>query len=227
MHWRAGALAAALLIGGASAQPLPDTSADAATAGLRWQTSLDAFASADRLRPPAAGGVLFVGSSSIRLWDGLETQFGDVRIVKRGFGGSRMLDCAALLERLVLPYRPRLVIVYAGDNDLAEGRSPQQVAASFGAFVDGVQRTLPDTRIAFVSIKPSPRRAALLRAIREANALVAAYTRTRRNLAYIDVHTPMLDASGRPRAELFAGDALHLNAAGYALWRSIIGAHLR
>ena len=143
----------------------------------RWQSTFAAWAAADRINPPPPGGVLFVGSSSIRLWNNLETQFSALPvIVKRGFGGSLMSDCTAELRRLVLPYKPRLVIVYAGDNDLAEGRTPQQVLKSYTGFVEGVRRALPDTRIAFISIKPSPVREKLLPAIRKTNALVASYT---------------------------------------------------
>ena len=193
----------------------------------RWRESLDAFALADEAQAPQPGGVLFVGSSSIRLWSGLETQFAGETIVKRGFGGSRMFDCAEYLERLVLPYKPRLVIVYAGDNDLAEGRTPQQVLASFSAFVEGVRRALPDTRIAYLSIKPSPLRSALMPQVVETNALVADYSRHTPNLDYIDIYSKMLDEQGQPRAELFLPDALHLNTQGYALWRTVIADHLR
>ncbi len=203
------------------------TAAAATHIDARWQESLEAFALADRAQAPQPGGVLFVGSSSIRLWSGLETQFAGETIVKRGFGGSRMFDCAEYLERLVLPYKPRLVIVYAGDNDLAEGRTPQQVLASFSAFVEGVRRALPDTRIAYLSIKPSPLRSALMPQVAETNALVADYSRHTPNLDYIDIYSKMLDEQGRPRAELFQPDALHLNAQGYALWRTVIADHLR
>ena len=203
------------------------TASAAPHADARWQESLEAFALADQAQAPQPGGVLFVGSSSIRLWSGLEAQFAGETIVKRGFGGSRMFDCAEYLERLVLPYKPRLVIVYAGDNDLAEGRTPQQVLASFSAFVEGVRRALPDTRIAYLSIKPSPLRSALMPQVVETNALVADYSRHTPNLDYIDIYSKMLDEQGRPRAELFQPDALHLNAQGYALWRTVIADHLR
>ena len=194
----------------------------------RWKESLDAFAAADEARAPAPGGVVFVGSSSIRLWSDLEKQFeGPLAITKRGFGGSRMLDCAEHLQQLVLPYKPRWVVVYAGDNDLAEGRSPSEVLASFTAFVEGVKRELPATRIAYLSIKPSPLREAMMPRVREANAMVEAYSRTTQNLDYIDVYTHMLGADGKPRAELFLPDRLHLNAEGYALWKSVIAAHLK
>ncbi|MDP1788941.1 MAG: GDSL-type esterase/lipase family protein, partial [Methylibium sp.] len=127
----------------------------------------------------------------------------------------------------VLPYKPRLVIVSAGDNDLAERRTPQQVLASFSAFVEGVRRALPDTRIAYLSIKPSPLRSALMPQVVETNALVADYSRRTPNLDYIDIYSKMLDEQGHPRAELFQPDALHLNAQGYALWRTVIADHLR
>jgi len=140
--------------------------ADAAPSSIidpKWAPTFAAFSSSDKANMPAPGGVLFVGSSSIRLWDNLEKQFSSVPVViKRGFGGSRMEDCAAYLSRLVTPYKPRLVLVYAGENDLAEGRSPEQVLRSFGTFVKGVRAQLPRTRIAYISIKPSLARQEML-----------------------------------------------------------------
>lgn len=192
----------------------------------RWDASFAAFAAEDKLHQPQSGGVLFVGSSSIRMWSDLETDFKNLPIVKRGFGGSRMLDCATHLEKLVTPYKPKVVLVYAGDNDLAEGLTPQDVLKSFSTFVDGVRDTLPNTRIVYISIKPSPSRMSLLPQIRETNALIQNYTRAASNAGYIDIFTPMLTASGEPREELFREDALHLNATGYALWRTVISAHL-
>jgi lysophospholipase L1-like esterase len=172
--------------------------------------------------------VLFVGSSSIRLWSNLEDQFKDLPVViKRGFGGSQLSDCVKNLSRLVLRYRPHTVLVYAGDNDLAAGTAPQEVLHRFTAFVDGVHRELPQTRIVYISIKPSPSRIRLLSKIREANTLIEDYADNADEVDYIDVFTPMLDASGQPRAELFRDDALHLNAQGYALWKRIIGPHVR
>ncbi|ANN69822.1 GDSL family lipase [Bordetella bronchialis] len=207
--------------------PLAGTAVAVSAASDRWAESLAAFAAADQAHPPKPGGVLFVGSSSIRLWNDLETEFQSLPVVvKRGFGGSRMLDCARHLHQLVEPYKPRLVLVYAGDNDLAEGRTPEQVLQAFSAFVEGVRQTLPATRIAYISIKPSPSRAGLMPEIRQANALIQAYTLKTRNTDFIDIYTPMLDAAGQPRAELFREDLLHLNARGYALWKQVITAHL-
>ena len=194
----------------------------------KWDAAFAAFAADDVAHPRPAGGVLFVGSSSIRLWSNLEDQFKDLPVViKRGFGGSQLSDCVRNLSRLVLRYRPHTVLVYAGDNDLAAGTAPQEVLHRFTAFVDGVHRELPQTRIVYISIKPSPSRIRLLSKIRETNTLIEDYSDNADEVDYIDVFTPMLDASGQPRAELFRDDALHLNAQGYALWKRIIGPHVR
>jgi lysophospholipase L1-like esterase len=199
-----------------------------ASAEQRWRSELDAFAAADRQQMPAAGGVLFVGSSSIRLWSGLETSFADQPVViRRGFGGSRLSDCADLVHRLVLPYQPRLVVLYAGENDLTEGATPRDLLGHFVRFVQQVQAALPSTRVAYMSIKPSPSRTAFLAAMRETNLLIQTHVLQHDNLDFIDVHTAMLDNDGRPRPELFVRDQLHLSAEGYGLWRQIVSAHLR
>jgi lysophospholipase L1-like esterase len=192
-----------------------------------WEESIAAFAAADREHVPPSGGVLFVGSSSIRLWSDLEKRFGDQPVIKRGFGGSRLSDCTRYVDRLVVPYKPRLVLVYAGDNDLAEGKSPQDVLTNFEKFVEEIQAKLPATRIAYISIKPSPARAKFMPLARETNRLISQYVAQGKNLEFIDVFTPMLDVNGGPRPELFRTDALHLNESGYALWKTIIAPHVR
>ncbi len=184
----------------------------------RWEADIAAFEAADRSDPPAAGGVVFIGSSSIRLWDTLQQDFPGTPIIQRGFGGSEIRDATRHARRIVVPYRPRLVVLYAGDNDLSEGRTPQQVREDFAAFVERVRRDLPDVAIAFIAIKPSPARANLLDAARRANALVEAYANTQRAIRTIDIFTPMLGADGQPRPELFGPDALHMNRAGYDEW---------
>jgi hypothetical protein len=194
------------------------TSVSATPAGAAsFEENIAAFAAADREQAPPTGGILFVGSSSIRLWNDLEKQFGP-SIVKRAVGGSKMSDCTRYLDRLVFPYKPRQVVVYAGDNDLAEGIAPEDILLSFQKFVDGVQRELPTTKISYISIKPSPARARLIPKIRETNHLIQKYTSENQKLDFIEVFTAMLDADGRPRADLFRADAL---------WRKIIAQHVR
>ena len=192
-----------------------------------WEEALAGFAAADLKKTPPPGGVLFVGSSSIRMWDSLETEFQDAPVIKRGFGGSRLTDCVKFLDRLVVKYRPRSVLLYAGDNDLAEGGTPEDILNRVKAFADGVHSRLPETHITFISIKPSPARRALLGKARAANKLVQEYATAHPKVDYIDVFTPMLTADGSPRSDLFRKDALHLNRAGYALWRSIIRPFVR
>ena len=221
-------VAVAVLCGAARAQDVSPVVASLSPAATPWEDTFAAFAAADRRSPPPEGGVVFVGSSSIRMWNDLETQFGAREVVlKRGFGGSKLSDCVQNLGRLVIRYRPRLVLVYAGDNDLAAGSTPHEVLRRFTAFVDGVHRELPQTRIDYISIKPSPARSALLPQIRETNALIHAYVTQRSDLGYIDVFTPMLDGEGQPRGELFRADALHLNTAGYTLWRGVIAPYVQ
>jgi lysophospholipase L1-like esterase len=211
---------------GAQEVALPSPAAYAA-AHAHWERSLAAFDRADRENPPAGNGVLFVGSSTIRLWTGLADDFRSQPIVvNRGFGGSTMADCRLFARELVVRYKPRQVLIYAGDNDLAEGRTPLQVLESFAQFTSTVRASLPGTRIGFIAIKPSPSRAALLPQIRETNHIIEAYLHTQANVDYIDVYTPMLGADGRPRGELFRPDRLHMNEAGYRIWRSVIGPHL-
>ncbi|WP_239467074.1 SGNH/GDSL hydrolase family protein [Rhodoferax koreensis] len=194
---------------------------------LRWQTSLSDFASADRAHPPGRDGVLFVGSSTIRMWRSMSEDFRQVPVViNRGFGGSTLADCDHYVRELVIQYQPRQVMVYAGDNDLAEGRTPQQVLESFQHFVSAVRSELPSAQITYISIKPSPARVALKERINETNALIGGYVKTLSNAKYIDIHTPMLTASGETRPELFQADLLHLNETGYALWKSLITPYL-
>lgn len=190
----------------------------------RWKTALADFEA--QAQSPAAP-VLFVGSSTIRMWPHLSQDFRSVpAIVNRGFGGSTMHDCHLLVRELVIRYQPSAVLVYAGDNDLAQGRTPAQVLLSFQSFVQAVRQELPQTQVSFISIKPSPSRAALMPLARETNALVANFIAQLPNAKYIDVFTPMLGEDGQPRAQLYLADQLHMNAAGYALWQGVIAGHL-
>lgn len=180
---------------------------------------IGAFEAADRAAPPVPGGVVFVGSSSFRLWPGLAADFPGARVVNRGFGGSTLPDVLRHAPRVVLPHRPRLVVLYAGDNDLAAGRTPAQVLADYRAFVALVRQALPATRVAFVSVKPSPSRRATMELARETNRLVRAETERDTLQAFVDVFGSMLGPDGQPRPELFVADSLHMTPAGYALWR--------
>jgi lysophospholipase L1-like esterase len=185
------------------------------------------FAAADAHDPPPAHPIVFTGSSSVRMWTTLAEDFPRRPVLNRGFGGSQLRDATWYADEVAIHYRPRQVVLYAGDNDIDAGRPPQQVLADFRAFVARIRRDLPDVPIAWLAIKPSLARIDQLPAQREANALVKAEAARMRNVDFIDVATPMLDAEGKPRAELFLADGLHMNRKGYALWHGIVAPFLR
>jgi lysophospholipase L1-like esterase len=191
-----------------------------------WESSIRAFEERDRKQPPQPGGVLFLGSSSIRLWDTAKA-FSEVPTINRGFGGSQIADSVRFADRIAIPYKPRLIVFYAGDNDLALGKSAEQVVVDYKALVVKIRAQLPETRMAFISIKPCPFRWKLFEMQQTANRLIEAFTKTDKRLAYIDVVKPMLDADGQPRQELFQNDGLHLNADGYELWTRTVAPYLQ
>lgn len=192
----------------------------------RWEADVQRFQAEDRANPPAPGGVLFVGSSSIRLWNTLQRDFPSVRTLNRGFGGSEMADAVALADRIILPYRPSMVVVYAGDNDLAAGKTPERVLADYQTLVRAIHARLPEARVAFIAIKPSPSRWSIVDRVREANERVRRFSEQDPRLSYIDIFTPMLGPDGTPRPELFVQDRLHLSEQGYALWRSVVAPYV-
>jgi lysophospholipase L1-like esterase len=161
------------------------------------------------------------------LWKTLEGDFADLTVINRGFGGSTIRDSIRYADRIIIPYEPTRIVVYAGDNDIAQGKTPAQVLGDFKEFVTTVRAKLPEARIDFIAIKPSIRRWGMLERMREANRLVWDYAREQENLGYIDIFTPMLGDDGLPRKELFVEDGLHLNEKGYELWASVVGDVLR
>ena len=183
----------------------------------RWEKDIARFEQQDRESPKEPGGVVFIGSSSIRMWD-LDKSFPDLNAVNRGFGGSQIADSIYYADRILLPLAPRLVVLYAGDNDIAKGKSPERVLADWKTFVAKVHGELPETRIAFIAIKPSIKRWNLIGKIREANAKIAEHCGSDPRLSFVDIDTPMIGDDKMPRPELFADDGLHLNAKGYEVW---------
>ena len=165
---------------------------------------------------------VFYGSSSIRLWTTLARDLQSPCAINAGFGGSTLAACVHYFERLVPPLAPASLVVYAGDNDLGDGQSPENVLASFRTLIAKVRKSLDTAPFFFLSIKPSPARTPLLERIRQANALIAAEIGLDPDAEFIDLFSHMLDRAGRPRTELFEPDGLHLNAAGYRVWTEIL-----
>ena len=209
------AICLALLVSAGATHQAPATApAD------KWAKEMAAFEEQDR-NDPAIGGVVFVGSSSIRLWD-LKKSFPDLPALNRGFGGSEIPDSVAHVDLLVIRHKPRIVVFYAGDNDIAAGRTPQQVFDDYKAFVTKIHAALPATRIAFIAIKPSILRWALVDKIRDANALVRQYAVADDRLGFVDVDGPMLGWDEKPRKDLFVADGLHMTPKGYELWTTLV-----
>jgi len=191
----------------------------------RWEPKIRQFEEQDQVKMPPADGILFVGSSSIVGWD-VARWFPDLPVINRGFGGSQIADSVHFADRIVVPYRPRVIVFYAGDNDVASGKGPGRVLADYRRFVEKVHAALPQTRIVFVAIKPSLRRWHLVDTMREANRRIREVAEEDDRLVFVDVDAPMLGDDGKPRAELFKKDGLHLSDEGYKLWSSLVRPHL-
>ena len=187
-----------------------------------FESEIQAFEHADKQGPQPRHPIVFIGSSSIRMWTTLRQDFPRQRVLNRGFGGSHISDSVDFVERIVVPYAPSLVIMYAGGNDIDAGKTPAVVAADFQAFTARVWSRLPHTEIAFISIAPNPARWGEVDRVREANRLIAAACDSDRRLHFIDVFPRMLGDDGQPRAELFVGDHLHMNHKGYEVWIPLV-----
>jgi lysophospholipase L1-like esterase len=183
----------------------------------RWEKDVAAFEAADQTNPPPKNALLFVGSSTIVRWTTLEKNFPNQPIINRGFGGNEIADSTHFADRIIFPYRPKMIFLRAGGNDIHNGKSPEQVFEDFKAFVSTVHAKLPDTQIAFISLSPSIARWKERDANKKLNALIADYVKDKPRLKYIDTYTVPLDAKGQPRPELFVEDKLHFSPEGYKL----------
>ena len=187
----------------------------------KWDRAMKTFAEEDAKQLPRRNHVLFMGSSSVRKWK-LDQSFPGKAYINRGFGGSEIVDSTHFSEAVIFPYHPRLIFIYAGDNDVHRGRTVNGVFKDFQAFVETVHARLPRTRIVYLPIKPSIARWAFWPEMKQANELIAAYTAKHKLLGYADTVSPMLGTDGQPRGEYFLKDGLHLNEAGYAAWVRVI-----
>ncbi|RFC43671.1 MAG: Lysophospholipase L1 [Verrucomicrobia bacterium] len=191
----------------------------------KWEPEIAKFEAADRAAPPPAAPVLFVGSSSIRKWD-LARFWPGLPYLNRGFGGSKLPDVVHFFDRVVKPYQPRAVVLYAGDNDFGAGATAEEVVASFSAFADKLQKAFPGTPLLFISIKPSRKRWKIWPEMDKANRVIAALCEASPELDFADIATPMLATAATPEtppdAALFEKDGLHMSSEGYALWKGVL-----
>jgi len=187
----------------------------------RWEPDIQKFEAADRATPPAKGGIVFIGASSIVRWN-LAESFPDLNAVNRGFGGSEMADSARYASRIVVPRAPRIVVLYPGENDLARGTTPEAIGAGFVSFYDTIRKPLPGTRIVAIGLKPTPARWQLTAKMHEANALIKSYCESHSACVYVDVWPAMLGADGKPKPEHFIADGQHMTPEGYKVWTTLV-----
>jgi lysophospholipase L1-like esterase len=168
--------------------------------------------------------ILFVGSSSFTRWTTIADAFPNHTIINRGFGGSTLLDVIRYAYDVILPYAPKQIVIYCGENDLAENDkiTAADVVQRFKTLYAIIRQNLPQTAVHFVSIKPSPSRKHLIQKVKQVNEQVNAFLKSQKNTGFINVFPSMLDASGNPREELYVEDKLHMKPSGYQLWQKII-----
>lgn len=214
-------LTSASVAGLVASEPVWQAASPASPDPARFESDIAAFEAEDRGAPPPTGGVLFVGSSSIRYWD-LDKAFPGRRAVKRGFGGSHVSDNIHFADRIMVPYRPALIVFYAGDADVAGGKRAEQIAADYRTLIALIHTRLPATRTIVIGTKPSPAHWAQIDTIRAANAAVKAIAAVDPLVEYVDVEAVLLGADGRPRADFYAENGLNLNARGYDAWNAAV-----
>ncbi|MEO1983851.1 MAG: GDSL-type esterase/lipase family protein, partial [Fuerstiella sp.] len=188
----------------------------------RWEKSVQQFEKQMKDGDSKPGSVLFIGSSSIRKWD-LPKWFPGHTTINHGFGGSEVADSLQLFDRIVKPLKPSMILMYAGDNDIGKGKTAEIVHADFQSFAKRVKTDLaPGTKLAFIAIKPSIKRWSLAGEMAKANALIAGDCAADDQLQYVDIWSPMLGQDGKPMADLFIKDGLHLSDKGYAMWTAVV-----
>jgi lysophospholipase L1-like esterase len=236
MHFKFAGLAAALFLAACkTTAPALDIAAPPQTpapSAPRYETAIAAFEAADKTAMPPKCAILFVGSSTVRFWDSLKTDFPTRTVINRGFGGSTVWEVDAYFDRVVAPYHPKAIVFYAGDNDLSDtparegvaahvGRSPDTVYADFAHFMALKDKALGATPVWFISIKPSKLRWDIQDKMTAVNLKVKALADKRDDLAYIDVVPAMLKPDGTPK-DIFREDRLHMTPEGYQLWAPIV-----
>jgi lysophospholipase L1-like esterase len=188
----------------------------------RFEDEIKKFEEADQVKMPPKDAVLFVGSSSIRMWTHLTSDFEPMPVINRGFGGSTVPEVIHYAERIVYKYQPKVIVFYCGENDLADQTPPAVVFQNLKKFVGGIEQKLPNTKLLFISAKPSPQRWHLWREIQQYNTMVEQFASSRKNMRFADIRSALIAADGKPDPGLFVEDKLHLNSDGYQRWVNVL-----
>ncbi|MHB1178339.1 MAG: GDSL-type esterase/lipase family protein [Daejeonella sp.] len=193
-----------------------------------FYNEIEAFKTEDRLNPPPKGEIVFVGSSSFRGWNNVQSYFPGYTIINRGFGGSRLPDAIRYARDIITPYQPKQVVIYCGENDFtADGVTAEIVFDRFTTLFEIIRHDLPKTHILFVSFKPSPSRLKYMPEMVKANELIKRYLKNYRRTGYVDVYSKMLLEAGTPMPDIFKADKLHMTEAGYRIWQKAIEPYLK
>ncbi len=200
-----------------SGQDAPRSRYAAARDYAKFEKEVAAYEAADREKPPGKGGILFIGSSTIRLWKTLAVDFPDHHVINRGFGGTEIVDSTHFADRLIFPHEPKQIFLRAGGNDIHAGRVPREVAADFVEFVRVVHARLPKTEILYIAVSPAPARWGEADKNRELNRLIREISLDMPRVGFVDAYDISLTPDGRARPELFMKDRLHFAAEGYKL----------
>ena len=189
----------------------------------RFEKAIQVFEANDQEQRPAQNAIVCIGSSSMRGWHSMiKEDLAPLTLIARGFGGSNMNEALYFADRIVLPYKPRAIMVYEGDNDVAQGITPKKITHTFRMFTEKVHKALPECRIYFLAIKPSISRWALWPTMQEANRLVKRACKKDKRLTFLDIASCMLAGNGTPKPHIFKDDNLHMNREGYILWRDAV-----
>lgn len=189
---------------------------------------INAFKKQDSISFPGQGQILFVGSSSFRMWKDVQEYFPGYSIINRGFGGSSLPDVIRYESDIIFPYNPKQVVIYCGENDIASSDTvtPELVLERFKKLFNDIRKKLPGVPVAFISIKPSPSRWQMKDRMIQANELIKSYIMTENNAVFVNVWDSMLQADGKPIPDIFIQDNLHMNAKGYTIWQKILNPYL-
>ncbi|WP_019988941.1 GDSL-type esterase/lipase family protein [Rudanella lutea] len=188
----------------------------------KFEAEVAKFEETDRQTPPPTKAVVFTGSSSIRLWENLSDYFPGHTLLQRGFGGSELSDVRHFADRLIIRYKPKQVVVYAGENDIAAGATAEQTYNRLVDLFQYVRKALPRAQFTFISIKPSPSRRQYRPVVDATNERIRLFLRQQRRADFVDIVPVMIQANGEPKGELFKSDSLHMNTKGYELWGQVL-----
>lgn len=190
---------------------------------------IQTFKKQDSLHFPGTNKILFAGSSSFTNWKDVQTYFPSYSIINRGFGGSALSDQIRYVKDVVFPYKPKQIVIYCGENDLASSDTvtAKMVYNRFRQLFNLIRNKFPNVSVVYISMKPSPSRQLLLGKMREGNTLIRNFLKTKKQTGFVDVYKEMIDVEGKPVAELFLEDNLHMNKKGYVIWQKAIQPYLK